>query len=234
MWTRWLSFAVWAVVAASAVAWGLAIFVKPAPAPREARVADATLALRGDFTRVLGVDAAPVVDSGEAPPPAADARFQLVGVVAPRGDRRASEREGVALIAVDGKPAKAFRVGATVDGQTVLKSVRARGADLGPRDGGPTIALEIPPLPAAATGTLPAAQAPAGGGGATFGARPLPGAAAPGAQPFVPQMAPQMAPQIQPQPVPPPPGLSQPVPPPPSYVPQPATAPGSKEAQQTR
>jgi general secretion pathway protein C len=223
MWNRWLSFTVWAAVAASAVAWGLAVVVKPAAAPRDARVADATLALRGDVSRVLGADAAPAADTDEPPPPAADARFQLVGVLAPRGDKRAVEREGVALIAVDGKPAKAFRVGASVDGQTVLRSVRARGADLGPRDGAPTIALEIPPPPAAATGSLPSAIGGSGGGGAALPPRGV----APPPAPFVPQLG---------QPVPPPPqGLPQMVAPPPSALPQPVPPPaGGKEALQTR
>ena len=106
----------------------------------------------GDFTRLLGADPAPVV-AAAAPEPQADARFSLIGVVSPRGAQPV--REGVALIAVDGKPARAFRVGAVVDGQTVLQSVQARGADLGPRDGPAQIALRLQPPAPAAVGTLP-------------------------------------------------------------------------------
>lgn len=156
---RWFTFVLWAAVAASAVAWGLKLFVTAPPMPREARVADAGQALRGDVTRVLGADAPPPVATEAAPAPVTDARFQLVGVVAPRSPQAA--REGLALIAVDGKPPKAFRVGAAVEGTTVVKAVRARGADLGPRDGAVTIALQIPPPAPAATGTLPAAGAAA-------------------------------------------------------------------------
>jgi general secretion pathway protein C len=65
-----------------------------------------------------------------------------------------------ALISVDGKPAKAFRIGALVDGQNVLQSVHARGASLGPRGGPTAIALNIPPPVAAATGQLPNAGMP--------------------------------------------------------------------------
>jgi len=141
---RWATFVLWALVAGSAVAWGLKLFVRPLPAPRELQVADAGRAQRSDWTRVLGADAPTAPDRVQADAAApADARYRLVGVVAPR--TRHPVREGVALIAVDGQPAKAFRVGAAVDGATVLKSVRARGADLGPRDGAVTIALEIPP-----------------------------------------------------------------------------------------
>lgn len=112
---------------------------------------------RGDLTRLFGVDAAPVAAAAQAP---ADSRFRLIGVAAPR-----ATGEGLALIAVDGKPPRAYRVGASVDGDTVLQAVRARGATLGLRGGPAVVTLEIPPLPAAATGALPlpsGAPVPAG------------------------------------------------------------------------
>lgn len=154
-----MTLLVWAALAASVVAWGLKLLAAPAPVPREARVADAGSAMRGDVTRVLGVDAAPSAPAAAASMPAAPARFQLIGVVAPRSARPV--REGVALIAVDGKPAKAYVVGAKVDDGTVLKGVRARGADLGPREGAATIALEVAPAAPAASGALPSAAVPA-------------------------------------------------------------------------
>lgn len=150
---RWATFVLWALVAGSAVAWGLKLFVRPPSAPRELQVADAGRTQHTDWTRVLGADAP--ATPGRAQPeeaPRADARFQLVGVVAAR--TRHPAREGVALIAVDGQPPKVFRVGAVVDGATVLKSVRTRAAELGPRDGAVTIALEIPPPAPPATARL--------------------------------------------------------------------------------
>jgi len=175
---RWVTFLVWAAVAASTVAWGVKLLVTPPPAPPDLRVADAGVALRADTSRVLGADL-PAPTSEQAAP-VADARFQLIGVVAPRTSRPV--HEGVALIAVDGKPPKAFRIGAAVDGATVLKSVRARGADLGPRDGATSITLDIPPPAPPAIGVLAPAGVPTGTGpgGARSTPRPLaPPAASP-------------------------------------------------------
>lgn len=153
---RWWVGVVWALAAGSAVFWGLKLFVTPEPAPAHARLAEAGVALHGDLTRLLGADAPPPAPAEDAAP-VADARFQLVGVVSTRTPQAA--REGVALIAVDGRPPRAYRVGAVVEGSTVLKSVAARGATLGPRDGPAAINLNLPPPAPAATGVLaPAAQ----------------------------------------------------------------------------
>lgn len=151
MLARWWAFAVWALVAGSALFWGLRLFVQPLKAPAQTMVAEPGAGARGDLSRVFGPDPVAVAQAAE-PEPAADARFQLVGVVSPRGG--GSSSQGVALIAVDGKPAKAYRVGSVVDGQTVLQSVRARGADLGLRGGAVQVALDIAPPVAAATGNL--------------------------------------------------------------------------------
>ena len=78
-------------------------------------------------------------------------RFRLVGVMAALGS------DGIALIAVDGKPAGTFRVGNAVEGDIVLRSVSARTANLGTRDGGETITLELAPAPAAVAPPEPAA-----------------------------------------------------------------------------
>jgi general secretion pathway protein C len=159
MTARWWAFGVWALVAACAAYWGLRLFAPGRAVPPEAVVAPTGASPRGDLARLLGAD--PVPQTEEAAPAPTNARFQLLGVVAPRHDP--ASREGVALIAVDGKPPRAYRVGAAVEGETVLQSVRARGASLGPRGGVVQVSLEIPPPPAAATGTLPPAGGAPGG-----------------------------------------------------------------------
>ena len=146
-----MAFGVWAAVSASAVAWGLRLFVQAPSTPAHASVALPS-AGAGDLSRLFG--AAPVaVADDEEPAPVADARFQLIGVVAPRSS--AAGAEGLALISVDGRPPRAYRVGATVDGEQVLQAVQARGATLGPRGGAALVALSIPPPAPANTGTLP-------------------------------------------------------------------------------
>jgi general secretion pathway protein C len=143
------------LVAAAAFFWGLKLFVKAPAAPPQALVVETGNGARGDLTRLLGAE--PVVVAEAAPPAAAnDARFQLLGVLSPR--MPAAAKEGLALIAVDGKAAKAYRVGAVVDGDTVLQAVRARGASLGPRGGAANVSLDIAPPAAPAVGTLPPAM----------------------------------------------------------------------------
>ncbi len=172
MLARWWTFGVWALVAGSAFFWGLRIFVQAPAVPRDTVVAQPGGGLRGDLTRLFGADAPPPPPPTAEPVAAPDPRFVLVGVLSPRSPGAA--REGVALIAIDGSPAKAYRVGQVVDNTTVLQSVNARGAQLGPRGGPALVALELAPLPPAATGSLPSIGGP-GGAGAPGIPQPGPG-----------------------------------------------------------
>lgn len=173
---RLASLLVWALVAGSAVFWGLKLFSTGPGLPPQTQVATTGGGLRGDLTRLLGAEALPAVVTADAPAPVADARFSLLGVVSPRS--AAAAREGVALIAVDGKPARAYRVGAVVEGSHVLKAVSARGATLGLRDGPGLLTLDLPPLPPPATGQLPPASSQDGAApaaGVPPPALPMPG-----------------------------------------------------------
>jgi general secretion pathway protein C len=138
--SRWAvagaTFALWALVAASAVYWGLKLTSRPGAAPAAAPVIRMPPAADPvAVARLLG--AAPAVASAA---PSLASRFTLIGVVASRSQK------GAALIAVDGKPAKPFRVGAAIDEGIVLKSVEARRAVLAGADGSPALTLELPPL----------------------------------------------------------------------------------------
>jgi hypothetical protein len=81
-------------------------------------------------------------------------RYQLQGVMA---GTAADGDGGVALIAVDGAPSRAFRVGEAVGDALVLLGVSPGGAILGPRQGPAALVLAVTegtrsPLPGATTG----------------------------------------------------------------------------------
>ena len=151
--SRLVAMVVWAAAAASAVFWGYRLFVKPPAVPPQATVAVVGApAVGGDLTRLFGAPEPVAPPPTDAPVPA-DARFKLLGVVAPV----AGQRSGLALISVDGKAARAVGVGGVVDGDLAVVSVSHRRVELGPRGGGNTMTLELPAVPEAARGTLDAA-----------------------------------------------------------------------------
>lgn len=153
MFARLSAFVVWALVAAAAVAWGLKLTASPLSAPPQTVVAAPSAAPGGDWSRLFGAAPPPPAELAAAdapPPPPESSRFQLIGVVAPKSSSAVSQ--GVALIAVDGKTPRAYRVGAVIDGDQVLRAVQQRAVSIGPRRGEPTLTLELPPLPPPATG----------------------------------------------------------------------------------
>ena len=182
MLARFAAFIVWALVAASVVFWGLRLFVRaPAAPPHSVAVIGAATA-QGDLTRLLG--AAPVAPAAAAAlAPELASRFRLIGVMAPKGKPNAAATgQGVALISVDGKPARAFGIGTPLDRDLVLQSVSLRAAAIGPAQGDAAVKLEIPPLPLPATGKLPALGAAVP---ESFGATPAPVGSAAGLVPPV-------------------------------------------------
>lgn len=129
------SLVVWGLVAFSATSWVLhdagSDMSSSLSAPRE------ELGLEVDATataRSLGL-----VAVGPVAAPALASRFQLMGVLA------GGPSQGAALIAVDGKPAKPFRVGAPVAEGLVLQSVQGRRVNLGAGgDAAATLTLDLP------------------------------------------------------------------------------------------
>jgi general secretion pathway protein C len=140
-WTvRGATFALWALAAASAVYWGLRVgggqpgVAVPMPAPRQVAAGDPAA-----IARLLGSTPAATVSM---PIPTLASRFQLVGVAA-----GANSGGGGAVISVDGKPARSYRVGAAIEEGVMLQSVRGRQAVLAAQAGGaPLVTLELPPL----------------------------------------------------------------------------------------
>jgi general secretion pathway protein C len=153
--TRWLALAVAAVLAVGAGTWVPRLF---APADGVASRTNTVEPNRDDQARVVTTYLPPAAPA--AAPVSTGDRFKLVGVAAPVVSVPGSQ--WLALIAVDGKPARAFPVGATVEGDIVLREVYARGATLGTRGGDAAIALEVPPAPAPIAETAPEPTADSG------------------------------------------------------------------------
>ena len=138
-WLRIATFTVAALAAASATFWVLKWSTPSNSLPGAAVVfSDAPPADPQAVARVLGggqtvATVAPVANAAS--------RFKLIGVVADRS------QGGYALISVDGKPAKPYRVGVQVDDGLVLQSVAPRSAALAARVDAPaSVTLDLPKL----------------------------------------------------------------------------------------
>ena len=131
------TLAIWALAAASAAYWGLRLTARPPGMPAPTAAPAPVAADVQAMARLLGAVTAQTPQAAAAP---FSSRFALVGVLA--GQQGGS---GAALIAVDGKPAKPYRVGATVDAGLVLQSLGPRQARLGAgQEGVTTVTLEMP------------------------------------------------------------------------------------------
>jgi general secretion pathway protein C len=126
---RACAFGFSALAAASLVFWGIKIFADvtspPAGPLKQGSVKQVDSAM---VARALGASSA-TSGSGTAAVPFSDTvrnRFVLTGVVADVNQR------GVALISVDGKPAKRISVGTPVTDEWVLEAVQNRRATLSP------------------------------------------------------------------------------------------------------
>lgn len=169
------------MVAASLAFWGTRLAASSPRVPAHAVPVAMALTAQGDLSRVIGAAPAAMA-AAAAPAPEIAARFKLTGVIA----AKPPATDGFALITVDGKLPRAFAVGAPLDDQLVLQSVGLRSAVIGPADGPAVATLELPPLPVAATGTLPP---PARLGGsraapAPIAPRPAARSGAPGVRPL--------------------------------------------------
>jgi len=129
------SLLVWGAVAFSAVTWGLRWSATGA-APSNATTAAQALPEVDVSAVARTLGAAPVQ---AAAVPTLASRFQLQGVMA------GGSHAGAALIAVDGKAAKPYRVGAVVADGLVLQSAEGRRISLGASvDGQQSLVLELP------------------------------------------------------------------------------------------
>ena len=137
---RLATLVMWLLAAGSGVYWGLRLVDRNAPAAVAPPLRAAFAADPAAMARLLGASPASA-SSAAAPAVSLASRFSLLGVVA------APSRRGAALIAVDGKPPRPYRVGSAIDEGLVLQSVEGRRAVLAATAGGPAVlTLELPPV----------------------------------------------------------------------------------------
>ena len=160
MTVRALTSLVWAMAAGSAVFWALRLLVAAAPVPAHAVAAPPFLDAKADLGRLLGTAPATPAATARAAPVVAVAgfdasRLKLLGVVLPEsapelvsgGDAvTAAPPRGpaFAVIAVEGRPARAFRLGEEVDAGQVLQRLETRRVEIGPSGGPAAAVLSLP------------------------------------------------------------------------------------------
>lgn len=135
---RGFTFATAALAAGSAAYW---VLKWPAGTMPSAAVVSAgsSQADTQVVARVLGAGQAGPVTA--APVAGITSRYRLIGVV------KQGDSNGYALISVDGKPPKPYRVGSLIDGGLVLHSVEPRSAALAPSVDAPvSLTLNLPKL----------------------------------------------------------------------------------------
>lgn len=133
---RLTSLLVWAVVAYSAVVfalqWGGGVPVDAVVAGSEQKQVSPDV---DSLSASKALGAAPVQSASAS----LASRFVLVGVM------DGGPSQGVALISVDGKPAKPFRLGQTVSDGLVVVGTGPKKAELGPQMGvTSSLVLELP------------------------------------------------------------------------------------------
>lgn len=170
---RLTTFALWCLAAASVVYWGLR-FVQGTAAPANAAVvaaAPSSLVDSAALARALGgglpsagTSTIAAMAPESVPNSIIASRFVITGIVLGK-----PASQSLALIGVDAKPARPFRLGAQVADGIVIQSMRTRDVVLSTTKGAASaskITLELPKLASATAGT------PIPGGGVRLGSSP--------------------------------------------------------------
>lgn len=144
LWTvKITTFLLWAMAAGSAAFWILQNVHSAVPISADADAkaaitpsAAAEQNLTSQVATALGAKN-PVTPTAASALAAMQSRFQLQGVLS------VGDKSGAALISVDGKPAKPYRLGVAVDDGLEVTSIKAREASIG-SNGVAAFTLELP------------------------------------------------------------------------------------------
>lgn len=130
------TFVLWGLVAASAVYWGM----KLGSARDVGSVAPPAVAIAPpDPAAIARLMGSTPTAAAATPVASLSSRFALLGIVAD------ADGGGAALISVDGKPPKPYRVGAKIDEGLVLQSVQPKRAAIGTSmQPPPAVTLDLP------------------------------------------------------------------------------------------
>jgi general secretion pathway protein C len=131
-WPGLLAAAVWAAAAAGVMYWGL-LLTAPAALPVVGLASPPVL--QGQSTPSVAKALGGATAAAQAPAPVRS-QYKLLGVIA------SGTGQGSALIAVDGQPPKAFRVGQDVNDGLKLVSLTPRQARL--QSTGQALVLDLP------------------------------------------------------------------------------------------
>lgn len=149
-WTpRLITFLLWALAAWSGVFWALkSLDLANASSKADALAKSASLAMTTasnnplqdvslQVAKTLGAQGAVTEPTAASKLAAMQARFQLLGVLA------VGTAHGAALLSIDSKPAKPYRVGSPIEDGLEVTSVGARSASIG-TNGATSFTLELP------------------------------------------------------------------------------------------
>lgn len=140
-WKPWMprlaAFGVGLLLAASLVFW---VLCWPTPAQHSLAPPATSEELQAAPTEVVARLLGGVPTVASAAPDVAS-RFRLTGIIA-----SSAGGQGVALLSIDGQPAKPYRVGSLLEEGWMLQSVQQRSAALAPNAQAPVrLQLELPP-----------------------------------------------------------------------------------------
>ncbi len=132
-WPTLLAALMWLAAALSITYWGLRLAGQSDWTPVNTSLQSSVEA--NPVAVAMLLDATPL-EATEEETPVVQTRFSLIGLVNQGGE------QGAALIAIDDKPPRPYRVGSLVADGLILQSVTAKGARLAPAEGD-RMALEL-------------------------------------------------------------------------------------------
>lgn len=150
--------------------WGMAWLASPLPVPANTVSASLSDMPKTNPQRLLSLSAQTAApEQAAVSESAVSQRVQLVGLMAGTPQHAGA---GIALLVVDGKPAKTYRVGQAIDSELVVLSISRQGVNIGMQGATEGVTLAAQSLPPPNTGILPSVGTSADATPASFSDMP--------------------------------------------------------------